>query len=227
MKISVITPTIRPEGLKIIQECLKRQTLKDFEWLVEVGVPGQGHDLNAAFNRMLRRAKGELIVFYEDYTKILDDGLERFWNAYQKMPDTLITSPLGKVDNWDGKPRWDWRAMKQSKDQTDFTDCLSRSWEIDWACAPKSVLFAVGGFDEELDKHWSGDNLSVGVRAELKGFKFKCLFTNPAIAWDHDKHVPHPFRDKFNGSFLSDRCNAYKAGLEVTCLSPLPGSGVV
>ena len=34
MKISVITPSIRPEGLKILQECLAQQTFKDFEWLV-------------------------------------------------------------------------------------------------------------------------------------------------------------------------------------------------
>jgi hypothetical protein len=221
MKISILTPSIRPEGLKVIQDCLKRQTLQDFEWLIEIGIPGKGHDLNAAFNRMLRRAKGELIVFYEDYTKILDDGLERFWKAYQEYPDTFFTAPLGKVDNWGSKPQWDWRSWKQKESQTDYTDCLPRCWEIDWGAAPKKSLFDVGGFDEELDKYWSGDNVSVAIRAEMKGYKFKCLFTNPAVAYDHDAHAPHPFRKDFNGSFLSDRCNAYRAGLTVDYLSSL------
>lgn len=222
MKISVVTPTIRPEGLKIIQECLARQTFADFEWLVEIGIPGNGHDLNAAFNRMLKRAKGELIVFLEDYTKIMDSGLERFWEAYEKHPRTFFTSPLGKVDKlMDSveKPRWDWRAWKQSEKQVDFTDCLSRCWEIDWGAAPKSALFEIGGFDEELDKHWSGDNVSAAVRAELAGYEFKCLFTNPAVAWDHDKHEKHPFREKYNTSFINDRVNAYKAGLKIDYLS--------
>lgn len=218
MKISVITPTIRPEGLKVIQESLQRQTLTDFEWLVEVGIPGKGHDLNAAFNRMLKRAKGELIVFYEDYTKILDDGLERFWRSYQEHPDTFFTSPLGKVSNWNEEPMGDWRSNKQSNDQQDYTDCYWNTWEIDWGAAPKDALFAIGGFDEELDKYWSCDNVNVGCRADLAGYKFKCLFTNPAVAYDHDKHMNHPFRQKFHPSFNNERMDQFRRGLRVNYL---------
>lgn len=219
IKISVLTPTIRPNGLKVIQECLAKQTITDFEWLVEVGIPGKGHDLNASFNRMIRRAKGEIIVFYEDYTKILDDGLERFWKAYKEYPTTLFTAPLGKVNEWGNKPTWDWRSWRQNDGQNDYTNCLPRSWEIDWGMAPKSILYDVGGFDEEFDKYWSADNLSVGIRADLKGYNFKCLFTNPAIAWDHDSHMKHPFRERYNTSFINDRINAYKAGLKIDYLS--------
>lgn len=218
MRISVLTPSIRPEGLGIVQECLTRQTLTDFEWLVEIGLPGKGHDLNVAFNRMIRRAKGDLLVFYEDYTKILDDGLERFWKAYKDNPDTLLTAPLGKVNKWGDKPTWDWRAWKQDEKQSDYTKCLPRTWEIDWGAAPKAILYDVGGFDEEFDKHWSADNLSVGIRANLKGYKFACLFTNPAVAWDHDAHIKHPFRERYDTSFINDRLNAYKAGLTVDFL---------
>jgi len=34
MKISVITPTIREEGLPIVDKALNRQSFEDFEWLV-------------------------------------------------------------------------------------------------------------------------------------------------------------------------------------------------
>lgn len=210
MKISVITPTIRPEGLKVIQESLQRQTLTDFEWLVEVGIPGKGHDLNAAFNRMLKRAKGELIVFYEDYTKILDDGLERFWQAHQEHPDTFFTAPLGKVDNWNDTPRWDWR---NKTDECDWT-----RWEIDWGAAPKEALFKIGGFDEELDKYWSADNVNVGCRADLAGYKFKCLQSNPALAYDHDKHIPHPFRERYKPAFNNERMEQFRRGLKINYL---------
>ena len=220
IKISVICPTIRPRGLEIIQECLAKQTFQEFEFLVEVGIPERGHDLNAAFNRMIRRAKGELLVFWQDYVKAPDDALEKWWKAYQKHQDTLMTAPLGKVDNYGDKEiRWDWRAWKQNEKQTDFTDCLPRSFEIDWGAAPKKAIYDIGGFDEEADFHWSGDNVLVAIRADMKGWKFACFFTNPAIVWDHDAHMKHPFRERYNTNFLNDRINAYKAGLEVDYLS--------
>lgn len=213
MKISVITPTIRPEGLRVVQQSLERQTLQDFEWLVEVGVPGRGHDLNAAFNRMLRRAKGELAVFYQDYIKIMDQGLERFWSAYQDRPRTFFTAPVGKVNDleYTDQAKWDWRAFHPSKDV--YEQCKWDGWEIDWACAPIAALKEIGGFDEELDQYWSCDNVNTGFRAELAGYEFKNLFSNPALAYDHDAFMEHPFRKKFNGSFNNMRISQFKAGL--------------
>lgn len=215
IKISVVTPSIRPDGLRVMQECLANQTFKDFEWLVELGIPNQGHDLNASFNRMLKRAKGELIVFYEDYTKISPDALEKFWKAYQEHPTTFFTAPLGKVNEWGGTVSWDWRSWKQDDYQTDYTNCNWNSWEIDWACAPKSALYAIGGFDEELDKYWSADNVNTGCRADLAGFKFACLFTNPAVAYDHDAHMPHPFRANYKPEFNNERMDAFRRGLKI------------
>lgn len=216
MKISVVTPTIRPEGLEVMKKCLEAQTEQDFEWLVEVGLTNKGHDLNAAFNRMLRRAQGELIVFYEDYTKIMPDGLERFWKAYRERPGSLFTAPLGKVNKWGESPVWDWRAHKQRPDQTDYTDSSWNTCELDWGAIPKKVLYDIGGFDEELDNWWSMDNVSVGKRADQAGYKFACLFTNPAVAFDHDAHIKHPFRDRYNSKEANARMATYEPGV------PLP-----
>jgi GT2 family glycosyltransferase len=188
-----------------------------FEWLVEVGI-GQ-HDLNAAFNRMIKRAKGELIVFYEDYTKILPDGLERFWKAYRENPNTCFTAPLGKVDKFGDAPRWDWRANKQNTDQKDYTECNWNTCELDWGAIPKKILVKIGGFDEELDKFWSCDNVNVGCRADLAGAKFKCVFTNPAIAIDHDKIIAHPFRSRYNSQFNNKRMDDFRRGLKIDYLT--------
>ena len=98
MKISVLTPSIRPAGLEILQKSLKNQSFKDFEWIQDIGL-GDKHDLNQAWNRMLKRAKGELIVFYQDYIKIEPDGLQKFWDAYQANPKTMFTAPVGKSQN--------------------------------------------------------------------------------------------------------------------------------
>lgn len=205
MKISVITPSIRPEGLKPNQEALASQGFDDFEWLVEMGIPNRGHDLNAAFNRMLKRAKGELIVFMEDWTKCTTDGLQRFWDAYQSEPEIFWTAPLGKTLDWK-QITWDGRAY------ADASDIPHQNWEIDWGAAPKDALFKTGGFDEELDQYWSCDNLSVAFRAKLLGYKFKNLFNNPAVAFDHDANTPHPFRSKFNPEFNTNRMREVEMG---------------
>ena len=209
--ISIICPSIRPEGLKIVQECLERQTMPtgSFELLTEIGLVRNGYDLNAAWNRMVKRARGELLVCYQDYIRILDDGLERFWKAYQEHPNTLFTAPVGKVKDWKDKPMWDWRAYKQRPEQTDYTDCLWRTCEEDWGAIPKKAIYDIGGFDEELDKWWSMDNVSVGMRAEAKGYKFLCVFTNPAVAWDHDVHIKNPFRPNWNPAKGNARMATY------------------
>ena len=213
MKISILTPTIRGnEALKPNAQSLASQTFdpQDFEWLIEES-NGEKHDLNAAFNRMLKRAKGELIVFMEDYTKATTNGLIKFWEAYQKEPNVFWTAPLGKTEDWE-HINWDWRGY------SDATDTNYSCWEIDWGAAPLKALKEIGGFDEELDKFWSGDNVNVGYRAYLAGYKFKNLFDNPAIALDHDKIMEHPFRKNFNPEFNTKRMDEFKSGLKINYL---------
>jgi len=217
IKISVVTPTIRPESLGMMRDCLKQQTFRDFEWLVDINVTGE-HDLNASFNKLIKRSSGELIVFYEDYTQINPEGLAKFWKAHQDHPNTCFTAPLGKVDKIGDSPRWDWRAWKQDDTQGDYTNCNWNSCELDWGAIPKEILVKIGGFDEELDKHWSCDNVNVGCRARLAGAKFKTVFTNPAIAIDHDKFIKHPFRDRFKASFNNERMEQFERGLKINYL---------
>lgn len=210
MRISVLTPSIRPEGLKVIQESLAQQTLQDFEWLTEISIPERGHDLNAAYNRMLRRAKGELIVSYQDWIKIEPDGLQQFWDAYTENPDTFFTAPVGKTLDWETIV-WDWRFVPEAKPDW-------RAWEIDWACAPLKALKAVGGFDEELDQFWTFDNVNLGCRAEIAGYRFSHLPNNRAVAFDHNKTTPHPFSKNINADFHNYRLNQFRRGVKIDYL---------
>lgn len=213
MKISVLTPTIRPFGLEMIRQSLMQQTFTDFEWLVEVGL--DKHDLNAAYNRMLRRAKGELVVSLQDCIKVGPDYLQKWWDIYHVYPNTFMTAPVGKVKDWrdqDEKPVWDWRAARMN-DTDLIRDCNWDCWEIDNGAAPLKALKAIGGFDEALDGHWSCDNVNVGKRALLAGYTFKCLFDNPGIAWDHDAHLKHPFRSGFDATLNNKRMAMFEGGM--------------
>lgn len=210
-RISVLTPTIRGEkALKPNQESLLSQTFDDYEWLIEES-DGSKHDLNAAFNRLLKKSSGELIVFMEDYTKATTNGLGKFWDAYQADPKVFWTAPLGKTLDWKAID-WDWRAY------ADATETTYNCWEIDWGAAPREALFEVGGFDEELDKYWSGDNVNVGYRAYLNGYKFKNLFDNPAVALDHNKIMDHPFAKDFNPGFQKERMESFRPGEKLNYL---------
>ena len=41
------------------------------------------------------------------------------------------------------------------------------------------------------------------------GYGFKCVFTNPAVVYDHDKFSPHPFRKNFNPQEANDHMAQY------------------
>lgn len=120
VKISVVTPSVRPEGLYIVQQSLDRQTLSkdEFEWIVVSPSPivskfgtdtrhtkslfktefirepekneGDMYNLNKAWNEGFRHAKGELIVSFVDMTWAPPDALENFWAHYQDNPKSLV-----------------------------------------------------------------------------------------------------------------------------------------
>lgn len=203
MRISVLSPSIRPAGLEITRQGLLAQTFRDFEWITDINWTGD-HDLNRSYNRMLRRAQGELVVSLQDWIRITPDYLQKFWDAYEEFPGTMFTAPVGKVDDWEQKEaRWDWRAFEHAKPKW---DC----WEIDSGAAPMQMFKDVGGFDEALDQWWSFDNVSVAKRADLLGWKVMNVFSNPSVALDHDAKEKHPFRDRFRPALVKMRMEEYE-----------------
>lgn len=181
--ISVLTPSIRPQYLNITQECLERQTFKDFEWLVEIGLRNNGFTLPSDLNKMLRRAKGDRIVMLQDCIRIHDDALEMI----NELSNELWTFPVGQANEGE-IPEWDWRV--------DNGGALlgPHYWEADFACAPKQAFFDVGGYDEEFNKGWSWDNVEVARRMYRAGYTGFCDTTIRGVALRHDSLVEHPFR---------------------------------
>ena len=213
IKISVLTPTIRgDEGLYLPKKSLQEQTCKDFEWLIERNDPNDPPNFNQAMNRMIRKAQGELIVILQDYIQIKKNGLEMFWEAYQKNPTVFFTAPVGKTLTGDAV-EWDWRAHTNEDVELNFAE-----WEIDWGCAPKKLLIEVGGFDEELDKYWGFDNVNIGERIVMAGYKIKNLPKNKAVSVDHNKFINHPYQKLRNPEFHNSRLQDIRMGLKINYL---------
>lgn len=200
IKISVVTPTIRPEGLRTVYDALKAQTFQDFEWLVEVNTSGKP-DFNSAMNKMLRRATGELVVSVQDFIAPLPDALEKCWNYYNKYPDRFVTC---------NPQNGDWRQGEERK--VNPTD-----WEIDFGFAGLKELKKIGGFDEYLEEGtWGFDNVNVGVRACLAGYTIWCTPDIKAVSTDHERKT---FRDQINPDWHNARLQEFVMGLQ---LPPLP-----
>lgn len=191
-KITVITPSIRPEALKVVSKCLRKQSFKDFEWLV--GSPFTVNDqlsthildnfeggfwtFNRACNEMIRQAEGELIVSWQDNIWGNSQVLEDFWSWYEKNPKVCVTGVGDQYQEVDkhlkpfiqvwGDPR------KGSQDRFGSSyECYPSDWELNFCSAPRQAFLDVGGFDEALDYSGFGmDNISLSERIDESGYQF-------------------------------------------------------
>jgi hypothetical protein len=206
MKISVVTPTIRKDGLAIVQRALKRQTFESYEWLIgskfTPEIPEARHikddfhggfwALNRIYNRLFTEAKGELVVSLQDNIWVESDGLQKFWDDYQATGG-LVSGVGDQYEEIDtrGKPTivcWNDPRKKTNKHGTFFYECVWNDCEWNWAAIPRKLFFAVGGMDEKLDfMGYGGDQLQTCERLKDYGAKFYLDQTNESFTLRHSK----------------------------------------
>ena len=206
-RITVITPSIRPEGLDVVRRTLEGQTFKDFQWIPKLSVPGEVPDLCHAFNEALRDSKGELIVFLQDFIKIGIDGLDLMWKAYQRHPNAAFTAPVGQTMDWENV-EWDWRPSTEENVLLPY-----HQWEIDWGSCPKNVILQVGGFDEDYDSGFGWENVDLAYRLSKIGVEFRCDPGNPAVAFQHDRFIPHPYKPRPNRDLWAGKQREIDSGI--------------
>lgn len=175
--LTVICVTKRKGGYKFLAEQLLKQTFKDFEVIVadetisgeDLGQihrfkprqknEGDVWNLNKAYNDCLKKVKGELIVFLQDFIEIPANGLQRFWDLYQLYPNDLITGcghkyKDGKIVETDDRCFGDRKLVP-----SDWT-----YYELNWASCPNKVAPA---FEENMDKNYGGENQCFALKASL------------------------------------------------------------
>ncbi len=215
IKISVITPTVRPEGLKLVEKALQRQTFTDFEWIIEErhGKPQKGlvWTLNRDYNRAIKRAKGELIVSWQDYTFAKPDALEKYWYHYATEPQCIVSGVGNKYldDTWTVVT---WQDPRERNDISSFYPCFFNDIEGNFAAVPQRAFDAVGGFDESLDRYFGMDFFSVMDRLNLLGgWDFKLDQTNKSYSLEHkrpkdwdEKNALGPIYDKIRQTYIEN-----------------------
>lgn len=206
--ISVLTPTVRPDGLNLVAKALKEQTYQDLEWLI--GSPkdimvsllsnkavlvkdppkpeGYYWTLNRAYNKMIKEARGDLIVSWQDFTYAEPDALEKFWFYYTHGQDKTLISGVGHKYKDDTFREVVWQDPRSRLDQGTFYPCEWTDVEFNLCSVPKAAFYSVGGFDEELDR-WAGmDHISVQERLlDRGGWDFYIDQTQISYSLEHGR----------------------------------------
>lgn len=203
-KVSVITPSIRPKGLEIVKNALKKQTFKDFEWLIcsvfDPGIPeakwipdnftGGFWSLNRAYNSLFKFSSGDIIVTWQDWIFANPDALEKFVDNVEKTNGVVsgVGDQYERVNKW-GKPEIKiWSDPRKTDKYGSFYEVNSNDAEWNFCAFPKQAIIAVGGMDEQLDfLGYGGDQLQASERMDQLGIKFYLDQTNESCTVRHNR----------------------------------------
>lgn len=206
MKVSIVTPTIRKEGLNILRRCVSCQTYKPIEWLV--GSPfdpeisfatwvkddfkGGYWTLNRIYNKLFAQATGDIIVTWQDFIWAPRDGIEKFVDALSEMGEKSVVSGVG--DQYErinelGQPEVKiWSDPRKSLKHGSFYECYPNDAEWNWCAFPKKAVYDIGGMDEGLDfLGYGGDQLQAVERMDALGYKFYLDQTNESFTLRHGR----------------------------------------
>jgi hypothetical protein len=207
--ISVLTPTVRPDGLKLLEKALKQQTFRDFEWVVvqPEGPKPEGlyWTVYRDYNRGIKRCKGDLIISWQDYTYTKPDTLERFYNHFLQEPKTIV----GAVGNKYSDDTWTvmtWKDPRERSDIGTYYPCYYNDIELNLASFSKQAFYDVGGFDETLDAYSSLCGLDVLERLNiLGGWEFKLDQSIKSYSLEHGRLPEWEEHSPFHGAYEQHR----------------------
>lgn len=201
MKISVVTPSVRPELLAIVEKCLARQTTQDYEWLVcsprnyKFGEwikeppkkPGDYYSLNKAMNALFKAVKGQLVVQITDGIWFEPDTLEKLWTHYETNPKACIGAVGHQYDDIaNGKPEHlVWSDPRVRTDQGSFWEINPQDFEMCIASIPRQGIIDVGGVDEIYDTGAALGEKEMSLRLDRAGYRF---FIDSTIEYRAIKH---------------------------------------
>lgn len=209
--LSVITATNRPERLQITKDCLDTQTFQDFEWIVVcpektsfgkwVADPpkkeGDVYALNKAMNAGIKASQGDLLIRIDDSIWFSADALAKFYAHYQFNPQACVSGVGDQYDQLDenGKPCHKvWIDPRKRSDLGTFYETNPEDWEANYASFPRSLIYEIGGWDEDMDQYYSWDNVAVAYRLSQVGARFYLDQTNESFSFQHGR--PKDWSDK-------------------------------
>lgn len=228
LTISVVTPSIRHEGLLLCEKALKRQTEKRFEWII--GSPTEPQGLSIPFvwvkdppknpgdywatyksyNAMVKEVHSDLVISLQDWTYFDPEVLEKFWFHHKQEPKTIVTGVGNKYqdDSWTVTT---WQDPRIRTDQGTYYPCYFNDIELNLASFPKEAFYAVGGFDESLDAWSSACGIDILARLNILGtWDFKLDQTIKSYSLEHGRLPLWEENNPFKNGVWEEKLRAYQ-----------------
>ena len=219
--ISVLTPSVRPQGLSLNKQSLQRQTLNDFEWIVvspfeykeaDVWIPdppkkdGDFYSLCKAYNAGFKAARGELIVSFQDQIEMEPTTLERLWAHYEANPKACV----GAIGHQYENGTMVWQDPRQTTQYGSFYLCQPIDVEFTLCSIPKQALIDVGGIDEKFDEGAAVGEKEMLMRIDLAGYE---TYLDQSILYkaEHHPRMTKDWDEKFK--VASDYFTACRNGI--------------
>jgi len=188
----------------MVAKCLSRQTYDgEVEWLVstpykppepaiQVGTTPKGdyhYALNRDWNKLYRKAQGELIVNIVDLLWFPPDMLEKFWYHYQSNPKALVTTIGHQYDQMvDGKPENKmWSDPRARLDQGSYWEIFPQDMEMCVASIPRQAIIDCKGLKEKYDYGAALSEKEMCFRLDTMGYKFYLDSTIEYRALHHER----------------------------------------
>jgi hypothetical protein len=171
-----------------VEKALSRQTFQKFEWIVQEKTPtkeGNCWSLNHDYNLAIKKAKGNLIVSWQDFTYSDPTTLERLWTHYTQNKASIVSGVGNKYsdDSWLVETWHDPRIKGISFHGVPFSEI-----EANLCSFPRQALYDVGGFNEEMDKYYGLDAYDVLRRINgLNKYKFYIDETIKSYSLEHGR----------------------------------------
>lgn len=217
-KVSILTPTVRIDGLDVVQESLEQQTFKDFEWLIgskEDPKRSNSHwirddftggfwSLNRIYNSLFKHSKGDIIVTLQDWISIPPDGIEKFVTAVEETGGVVsgVGDQYESIDEMGIPQVRVWADPRKTDKHGSFYEIFPNDAEWNWCAFPKKLIFEIGGMDERLDYlGFGGDQFQVGERWDDVGVKFYIDQTNESFTVRHDRSA-HGGQKNWDGNHV-------------------------
>ena len=207
--VTVITPTVRSEGLPLVAQSLRKQNYLEWEWLVvtdnfekakrassEATVTvlqepkkklGDYYCLNKAWNFAYARARGDLIVNIVDWLWFPPDTLSRLWEHFVVNPKALVTTVGHQYKEIiDGKPEgMVWQDPRARSDLGTFYEVAPSEMEMCIISIPKQAIIDCGGLDEVYDTCPAVGEKEMCWRMDKLGYKF---YIDQSIEYRQKQH---------------------------------------
>lgn len=197
--ISIITPSVRKNGLEIVRQSLQKQTLKDWEWLVcspfeyknaiWVEEPpknkGDFYGLNRAYNALIKKARGELVISAQDLIQLPPNCLETFWFWHKRYNGKICVGAVGDQYLSLDPPILVWKDPRRTTAYGSFYEINPIDLEFTLCAIPKQAFYDVGGFEEKYDIGAAVGEKELCLRMDKAGYRF---YLDQALEYKAIKH---------------------------------------